>query len=200
MVMSDLGSERLVRGSAAAEAALRARGHEPVHVVAVFARLVVADLERASGGERVELHVDGAVFVGERDTDAIPIGLVVALGDDVRDFEFRLFHGFSPSAPPRRRTTRRPEASLSDMRESERRAGSVFNKIEDLKRPSRGARRFRLARSTPGPAGLGERLAVGARSLFDFLRRVVEECWPVTTRAHRRRSASRALRLKRPET
>src|SRR5204863_232407 len=60
----------------------------------VVARFVIADLQRAAGRQRIELYVDRAVLVGERDANAIPVGLVVALGDDVRDFEFRLFHCF----------------------------------------------------------------------------------------------------------
>src|SRR5262249_44745684 len=82
-------SDALVDSDAGGASAKDARAR----ILLVFAWLVVAELQRASDGKRIELHVDRAILVGERNADAIPILLVVALGDDVGDFEGDLFHG-----------------------------------------------------------------------------------------------------------
>src|SRR5947207_14599710 len=75
----------------AGRGAKRARARRPVRVE-LLARLVVANLERAPDGERVELHVERAVFVDERDADAIPVRLLVAFGDHITDLVFCSFH------------------------------------------------------------------------------------------------------------
>src|SRR4051812_46800132 len=68
----------------------------------LLARLPVANLQRAADGKGVELDIDRAVFVGERNADAIPVGLFVPFGDAVGHLEFRRFHGdISPLAVPR---------------------------------------------------------------------------------------------------
>src|SRR6187549_2220648 len=54
--------------------------------------LIVANLNFAADRHCLELDVDRAVTIHECDPHAVPKVAVFALGDDVRDFHFVLFH------------------------------------------------------------------------------------------------------------
>src|SRR5688500_11571234 len=60
----------------------------------VLARRVVANLKLPAHRHGLELHVDRSVAIDERDADAVPVALVVALADDINDLHFSVFHDF----------------------------------------------------------------------------------------------------------
>jgi hypothetical protein len=59
---------------------------------AFLARNVVTNLKLAGNRQGLELHVDRTIVVHEGDADAVPVALLVSLGDDVHDFHLARIH------------------------------------------------------------------------------------------------------------